>query len=118
MNRRLIIYIIFLICYTLTAILFFLMLPFSRDLFFHFLLSFAGMLGLIFINIKNYGTFIKFFTLLSFIYYGLASYLTLLISLIRRDIGVFDNMGVLASTEGFLFFFVCCYFFFKPNGKS
>ena len=114
-RRDLILSAIFFAIYIIAASVLFLKMQISKDLLMHFIFAIGGMLGLLVLNVKYPSGFVSFLTMIAFLFYVFSSFSGILFSLIRNDFSAFQNMGVLANTEGFLFLAVLGYLIFKPH---
>lgn len=70
----------------------------------HNLLVFVSMGSLLWLINTTRGNFFKMFSIVAVVYYFAVCFSSVIISLVRNNYSAFDNMGVLARTEGFLAF--------------
>ena len=114
-RRDIILLAIFIAIYLIAASVLFLKMQISKDLLMHFIFAFWGMLGLLVLNVKYPSGFVSFLTMIAFLFYGFSSFSGILFSLARNDFSAFQNMGVLANTEGFMFVVVLGYLIIKSH---
>ena len=102
--NRVIIFGSFIFLYLVLVVIMFIKTDFHSSIFQHTFLVLVSMVCLLWLINKTRGGFFKVFAIVSMVYYIVACFSSVIISLIRNNYSAFENMGVLARTEGFLAF--------------
>lgn len=111
-NFVLILAIVFIVIYLVSATVLLLKIRIPTSLIIHFINSLIGMAGLLVINYKYSTAFLRYLTLVAAFYYILSSFAGILFSINRNNLEAFNNMGALTNTDGFLVVVVVGYLLF------
>lgn len=109
---------IFIVLYISLFIYLYTIMIIPRNISIRIFYSILGMISIVILNYKERSNFVLFFTIVSFTYFLLDSFVSICSSLIKHENLLLQNMSFLSNTEGFICFTCLGYIlwqFFRKN---